>query len=862
MASGNSTEHQTTAPKRNLRGIPRIRWSVEEKEKILFWHAYSRADHWGAEKKRIFWEKISEAELPPEKMATTSINKLSSLVSQVHTCMTSQRIEQIKTDAARLADEHARNIGEEDNVAIKKKTWTQQEKWSIFWLTEYSKQSFQNRREIAQYKRNIINIYCPYKLETSNSNINSMVAYMKKNNTYNEEQVDQLKCAISEMIENDYDPHNYEISINPIAVTHRIQAATPAELQATTPPIQQATTPPIQQATTPPIQQATTPPVQQATIPPVQQATTPPVQQATTPPVEQATTPPVQQARTPPVHHARTPLVHHASTPPVQQARTPPIQQVITPPVQQATAPPVQQATTPPVQQATIPPVQQARTPPIQQATTTPVQQVITPPVQQATTLPVQQATTPPIQQATTPPVQQATTPPVQQATTPPIQQARTPPVQQATTPPIQQARTPPVQQVITLPLRHITPQSIEQEFSDIFDRDEIDNILDEFVNIIEKVENQPIDKRQKIENIYLNKTAKNTVKLLNKSVKSLLPHDATLTQINQYNYAVSLYIVTKFKTGDINKNNLNKNKFKKLPPWRKRMEDDLKQKRKECGQINEYLRGITSRRLDHIVSNIKRKYNIQRNTELEQKKVELGLQITALAKRIKNADEKYERKKQNHKFETNQKLFYREIREEKINVERIPSKTEVEEFWRNLYENEMKYKVEPDWLGSVTETMNEKPSMNDITITIEDFSAKVSKFSNHKSAGIDKVTNFWIKQLTELHPYYIKSLNRILNQTEEMSKWFNTGSTTLLPKTADTHLPQKYRPICCLPTIYKTLTGIIADQIYNHLIDNSMLEKQQKGCIRKTLGAKDQLLINKAITENSKKRQTNLSMA
>ena len=40
------------------------------------------------------------------------------------------------------------------------------------------------------------------------------------------------------------------------------------------------------------------------------------------------------------------------------------------------------------------------------------------------------------------------------------------------------------------------------------------------------------------------------------------------------------------------------------------------------------------------------------------------------------------------------------------------------------------------------------------------------------------------------------------------------------------------------------------------------MLEKQQKGCIRKTLGANDQLLINKTIAENSKKRQTNLSMA
>ena len=319
---------------------------------------------------------------------------------------------------------------------------------------------------------------------------------------------------------------------------------------------------------------------------------------------------------------------------------------------------------------------------------------------------------------------------------------------------------------------------------------------------------------------------------------------------------------MTKLKTGVINKNNFSRNKIKKLPPWRKRMEGDLKQKRKECGQITEYLRGVRSKRLDHIVSKIKEKYKIQSNIGLEQKKVEFGLQITALAKRIKNADEKYERKKQNHKFETNQKLFYRELREEKINVERIPSKTEVEEFWKNLYENEKKHNDEAEWLGCVTEAMNDKPTMNDITITLEDFSAKLSKFSNHKSAGIDKVTNYWIKQLTELHPYYIKSLNRILNQTEEMPKWFNTGATTLIPKTVDTHLPQKYRPICCLPTIYKTLTGILADQMYNHLIDNNMLEKQQRGCIRRTLGAKDQLLINKAITENSKKRQTNLSMA
>ena len=56
--------------------------------------------------------------------------------------------------------------------------------------------------------------------------------------------------------------------------------------------------------------------------------------------------------------------------------------------------------------------------------------------------------------------------------------------------------------------------------------------------------------------------------------------------------------------------------------------------------------------------------------------------------------------------------------------------------------------------------------------------------------------------------------------------------------------------------------TGIIADAIYDHLDAGNYLENEQKGCIRKKLGTKDQLLINKTILEDCRKRQRNLSMA
>ena len=64
------------------------------------------------------------------------------------------------------------------------------------------------------------------------------------------------------------------------------------------------------------------------------------------------------------------------------------------------------------------------------------------------------------------------------------------------------------------------------------------------------------------------------------------------------------------------------------------------------------------------------------------------------------------------------------------------------------------------------------------------------------------------------------------------------------------------------LPTTYKILTSIITERVYKHLDENDLLPKEQKGCRRGSYGCKDQLLINKAIIEDAKKKKKNLSTA
>ena len=69
------------------------------------------------------------------------------------------------------------------------------------------------------------------------------------------------------------------------------------------------------------------------------------------------------------------------------------------------------------------------------------------------------------------------------------------------------------------------------------------------------------------------------------------------------------------------------------------------------------------------------------------------------------------------------------------------------------------------------------------------------------------------------------------------------------------------YRPIACLPHIWKLLTSILAEKLYAHLSEKNVLPDEQKGCRKDSGGTKDQLLIDKQILKHFKKHQRNLAM-
>ena len=94
------------------------------------------------------------------------------------------------------------------------------------------------------------------------------------------------------------------------------------------------------------------------------------------------------------------------------------------------------------------------------------------------------------------------------------------------------------------------------------------------------------------------------------------------------------------------------------------------------------------------------------------------------------------------------------------------------------------------------------------------------------------------------------------------MSSWLTRGRTSLLQKDkSKRNVASNYRPITCLPLMWKLLIGVIADQIYAHLDQEKFLPKEQKGCRKGSGGTNDLLYIDRAVIKEVKSRDKNLAM-
>ena len=185
--------------------------------------------------------------------------------------------------------------------------------------------------------------------------------------------------------------------------------------------------------------------------------------------------------------------------------------------------------------------------------------------------------------------------------------------------------------------------------------------------------------------------------------------------------------------------------------------------------------------------------------------------------------------------FREDAKRFYRELGKKTIKIQKPPDIGEVKKFWQNILEQEISHHEDAQWIKNQQEELKDINQMEWKDFTAEELRVNITRATNWKSPGPDKLLNFLTNQFTNLHTPMAKAYSQIMQDPSLTPEWLVEGTTNLLPKKEETWIPKNYRPIACLPTTFKILTSVITDRLYNQLYVLELVTSEPQPCRLKT---------------------------
>jgi len=149
-----------------------------------------------------------------------------------------------------------------------------------------------------------------------------------------------------------------------------------------------------------------------------------------------------------------------------------------------------------------------------------------------------------------------------------------------------------------------------------------------------------------------------------------------------------------------------------------------------------------------------------------------------------------------------------------------------VENFWREIYGKEVQHNAEAHWIES---QYQQNPSMEWNPVCEKDIADARRTMLNWKAPGRDQIANFWLKQLTATHKHMAALFNKLI-EDDQIPEWLTAGVAFLIPKKENTENSKNYRPVTCLPTIYKLMTSITSRRLQKYMDDENLMPKSRKG--------------------------------
>ena len=146
---------------------------------------------------------------------------------------------------------------------------------------------------------------------------------------------------------------------------------------------------------------------------------------------------------------------------------------------------------------------------------------------------------------------------------------------------------------------------------------------------------------------------------------------------------------------------------------------------------------------------------------------------------------------------------------------------------------------------------------MEKVEISQEMVKVQCRKMPNWKTHGTDGVEGYWLKNQSSSNllrvflnkgydlaallyvvvPQWIAvQLNHILDGERPFTDWMTFGKAVMCQKDSKAVMcsaVDNYRPISCLPFMWKLMTGMLPETMHSHLERENVLSSEQKRCCK-----------------------------
>ena len=227
---------------------------------------------------------------------------------------------------------------------------------------------------------------------------------------------------------------------------------------------------------------------------------------------------------------------------------------------------------------------------------------------------------------------------------------------------------------------------------------------------------------------------------------------------------------------------------------------------------------------------------------------------------RLKRYRHRVKQYRQNRSFQNNERKFYQQLGGSGTKTYPQTDIKETEQFWTKIWQPKKHYE-NAEWINNITRELEGLEEDHKMEIHIDLLKTTLKRISTWK-APAHWIHGFWFKKVNPIHGRLALEMNRCL-QGAQVPEWMTKRKTTLIQKfPSKGTAPNHYRPVTCLPMMWKILTAQIREKIYYLLTSRGLFSNEQKGYRKGSRCTAELLYVDQRILNESKTRRKILAMA